>query len=367
MEIKEIINKGDYVMYNNENYTVIDKNTSKNTYDIANTNNTKSFYNVLHKNLHLVQTKKSLVIVISIMVHGNVELIKNNNNKYNLSVKKFPNNFKSTFWKNIGVCGKRTYTKSSTQTEPIHKAYVDAIIQKKNLKYAIPDDITNLENNYVSNILTDTTCSRSPVDGTNQDVFYEVTNDDNNIQYKCNDTYKPFLNRIYHDKIKYLNKIISFTNKNNNPNNALYISIIIENETKMFKCINITELVDVVKYIISSFIIQETNDNYFDILPLTNSLNALSNPKVTDPEMVTLSDIFELLSLIINYDIELYLLDYSCSSFKIDIGNTDFNKILFDQSIAQGGNIQFNRKKKTKRRKISTNVKRKRNYSAKKI
>jgi hypothetical protein len=75
-----------------------------------------------------------------------------------------------------------------------------------------------------------------------------------------------------------------------------------------------------------------------------------SNTKSKEPDFFSLADLFDIFGSLNDYDIHLFLFDYSCSAFYSDIkDHQNYNEIMKNINIAKGGN-----KYQTIRRKMKT-------------
>jgi hypothetical protein len=291
---------------------------------------------------------KSVVVFITLNLHGSV--IINNNNT--LDVQPYPFNFNDIFWKNKGICGKLSYYGSPTEDngitpESTHKVFAKSI-QKQTLESDMEHHIY-CEDLFYYNEHRYRNCKKNPCEYINQDQFYEQK--DNN--YVCTEKYRGLLNTPHTNTTRYVNKHLSF--EGIKPEQGIFISIIDEDKIETIHSKDTAELNNVVQFINNFIQIKSNHKVELD----TSEIESIQNSISTNLTLYNVFRIFELLDKI-NYDVDLYLLDYSCSIFNknVKLKDTNYDKVMDDTTIAKGGNLRFKRRKnKTKRRKISKKMK----------
>ena len=279
-------------------------------------------------------SREKIVIVISVHSHGTINTNPDKNN--NIDIKKFPNNFKNVFWKNKGVCGTVIYTNPEEGYKhelifihQIHNDYVH-LIQKNRIT-----DNNNLmimkkkENKLFSDKINSEYYEQNEITNNNHDFFY-IKNQEN---YELNEKTKKYVDKINLKCTDYLNKKLEFDE--DNKASKIIISIIHNNNMEITHLvINQDDLSDFKSVIYG-----------FKKLPYIDT-NPVNNKK----ETLTFEKIFSILGELNEYDINLYLLDYSCSAFPFETTYDDYRKLsnyFKEKKICSGGS----RKRKTVKRK----------------
>jgi hypothetical protein len=289
--------------------------------------------------------KNKLIVIISINIHGKVNSLDR--------VFLFPSNFKHTFWKNIGVCGKMVaYNKNIGEDKPAktHQKYVELITSLKNVdemnvnKLFDNKQIISMEKNMIYNKdipYKNDSNARSMRSNTNKLFYTQTPTLFCKNKYKCNPEYIQFINKPYIDTPKYLDKNLYF----GNDVGSLYITIIDEKQESDKKQTSwvmnsVDDLTKVTNYIYER-IENELTPTMFpefkpEIIKKIDCLLQQNNFLLND-----LFSVFEFLKLI-DYEIDLFLLDYSCSTILTEKSdNPDFKKklvgILNNNDISKGG------------------------------
>lgn len=332
---------------------------------------TKALPDTLKKQLFDLHTKKKLninkklIVIISINTHGSVLSL--DTGEYQ---EKFPYNFKHTFWKNIGVCGKIHYaTNNISKLTKIHNSYIDWIksLYKSNTafkplsttdgKYNI---IKKLEEEVNYNIDIKLENENDNISTYLPNLFYTHTPKNNcKNYYTCNPEYIPYINKPYIDTPYYADKKLSFDNEEETP---LYITIIDGNQTTTITC-NKTNDFKKINTFISNFIKQKKSKD-LDVSKMEKTLNDIISNLPIYFNISELFRIFELLE-VIDYDIDLFLLDYSCSTIGHNIDPNILKDFLNDKTISKGGKRQT-RKNKRKHKKTNRRKKHKKTNITKK-
>jgi hypothetical protein len=305
--------------------------------------------------------KESLKVIISVNVHGKVIENYYDDGLKKIEVLEFPKNFKKIIWKNKGVCGKTTISKiigkqQNNTRKNIHDIYVNFIQECYNYP-----NFNNTYLNYIRETIIPMEncfhwydCKRPSIDGRVKisksfnkkifkpnDLFFLEKCD--NGDYVCNSKANEYIDKIYINSKKYVNKYLSFRNESNEDSRGIYISIIKDDKTSgHFQMVDKTDGISINN--ITDFL-------GIDILEILNKKNKLANTidnLLNENVDITFDLLFDFFGSL-DYNIDLYLLDYSCSGFGSDINNhQNYNEIMNDNTIAKGGKIRKSQKKKHK-------------------
>jgi hypothetical protein len=321
-------------------------------YKNENKKETKELSPTLKKQLLSLHTQKKLLnnkIIVIISIHAHGKVITLDRGEYS---EKFPSNFKYTFWKNIGVCGKIHYAKVDIRTfYQIHNSYIywikslykritnfESLTQNDETYNKIKKLEQKVHYNIDMSLKTDNFVRSLP------DLFYNHTPKDNcKNYYTCNPEFIPYINKPYIDTPYYADKSLRFETSHKSP---LYITIIDRTKTTTITCNKTTDLKKLNKFILD--FIKQKKSKDLDISETEKILNDIffsSHLNISE-----LFRIFELLK-VIDYDIDLFLLDYSCSTIGHNIDKQTLKEFLDDPTIAKGGK----RKKITRKNKRKTN------------
>jgi hypothetical protein len=329
--------------------------------------NEEAIYNPLLNN----EIRRKLIVIISINIHGSVSLNINNENIKTISdidVQEFPSNFKHIFWKNKGMCGKIFYGLALGFKNNIHNNFVKLInknISDINTNYNIQniqDKILNpgILHNFMDSGTYDPKYVpfSSDIKKDKEDIFFT----ENSLVKKiftcsnnsCNPNFTKYIDKPYIDTKKYVNKNLQFDVKRD-----MGISIDIIDETtpsnnQKYVCKEISEILNFLDKISKIYSIEYNKLSFFNNYFEEQKINLGKN-------RFKLNKLIEVFGLINNYDINLFLFDYSCSGINIDEKKEDeLIKFLDDSTIAKGGGTNLFEKqikRSNKRKTIRTNKK----------
>ena len=290
----------------------------------------------------LVDLTKKLTVIISVNAHG--EVIENPNKNKCMDIQKFPSNFITVFYKNKGVCGKvvaNDISDKTTSHEQIHKDYVNLINKNydENKKNSITinqklldglDSLKQKENPLFPKDIDDKIDLFNLKDVHNQDLFHNKTDN----KYKLNDKTNKYIDKLSIGNMYYVNKSLGFTDSNPNFKNfiKIYITIVYDNKNLSL---------EITKPDLSDF--KNKLNNFLDI-NITNENESNINTEIT------FEQIFSILGELNEYNIDLFLLDYSCSGFPFKITKEEYVKLL-KETKNQTNNLCSLGGKRTQKRK----------------